>query len=117
MAADPARIAKVIQAVRYAGSEDATVKTFVRDARSLEIATLLYNTADAVTENARQFDLVKVARDRFAARVHGHNFTFAPGQTVTITYPRFGLSGGRDFIITGVQEEPALDRTTLKLWG
>tara|TARA_B100001939_G_C16942531_1_gene618885 strand:+ start:1092 stop:1445 length:354 start_codon:yes stop_codon:yes gene_type:complete len=117
MAADPDRIAKVTQAARIVKSEDAGVKVFVRNARTLEIPTLLQDSVAAATENQRQFNLLKVARDRFTAQIFGHNFMFSCGQTVTVKYPRFGLETGRNFIITGVTEQPAQGRTLLSLWG
>jgi len=117
MPADPARIAKVTQASRIAKSEDAVVKTFVRDARTLEVPTLLQQSLDADAENLRQFNLLKVARDRFSVQVFGHNFIFSCGETVTVKYPRFGLEAGRNFIITGVTEQPAQGLTILSLWG
>lgn len=36
---------------------------------------------------------------------------------VHLTYPRFGLDGGRYFIVTAIQSDHASGRTTLTLWG
>ncbi len=117
MPASPARISQITQAARIATSEDGGVKTLSLGARELEIPSALYDQADAGAENARQFTLIKISRNIFQLQVYEKNGLFKVGQTVTVTYPRFGLAGGKDFMITGLAEQYGPGLTILTLWG
>lgn len=117
MPAAPARISQISQAARSVTSEDGGVKILSLGARDLEIASALYDTADAAAENARQFNLVKVARNIFQVPLYGQNGKFEVGQTITLIHPRFGLDGGADFMITGLSEQWGAGQTILTLWG
>ncbi len=117
MPADPARISQITQPSRTATSEDAAVKTLSLGAREIEITSALYNDVDGAAENGRQFSLIKVSRDIYQAEITGQNGAYKVGQTVTVIYPRFGLSAGRDFMITGITERWGAGITSLTLWG
>jgi len=117
MSATPARIAEITQAVRTVTRSDGGVKTLSAGARELEAATGLDLEAAADAENLRQFDLLKVARNVYQATVLGQPGAYQPGQTIILKYDRYNLSGGKDFIISGVSEQFGTNQTILKLWG
>lgn len=117
MAADPARISQIAQPALVSKSEDAGVKTLSLGARDRKITSALYNQADADSENARQFNLMKVARDIFQLQTSESNGLHQVGQTITVKYPRFGLSAGKDFMIKGITEQYGRNLTILTLWG
>jgi len=117
MPASPARIAQITQPALISTSSDAAVKTVSASARDIEIASALYNQIDADAENLRQFTLMKVARDIFQVTVAEKSGLYKVGQTITLTYPRFGLAAGRNFMIKGIAEQYGRGLTILTLWG
>lgn len=102
---------------RFESDEDATVPTTRPLAREETIETLLNDSSDAATEATRQLTLTKAQRDLYEVDVARHQWLIRPGDTVELTYPRWGLSGGRDFIVLAVSENTTSALTTLSLWG
>jgi hypothetical protein len=39
------------------------------------------------------------------------------GQDITLTYPRYGMTGGKNFKIIGTEVNYATNRLTMDLWG
>ena len=84
-------------------SEDATTKTNYRlDAEPEQIDTFLLTESDASAEATRRLNLFKTPR-------HVITFSGTPslielqlGDAVTITHPRFGLSGGKTGMVIGM---------------
>lgn len=46
-----------------------------------------------------------------------YGYTLDLGQIGRVTYPRLGLSGGRNVAIIGIREDADRDETTLRVWG
>lgn len=86
-------------------------------AQSLISDTLFLFEADAITEQTRQLALLKENRDLYEVEVQRHQFALERGETVTLEYPRWGLSSGRLMIVLSVGENTNRRITTLSLWG
>lgn len=111
--------------------QDDTLRDIRLTARELEVLTL-YIQGVHTARSARMMALLGQHRDRYAVAVRGMFETIALGDTVTLTYPRFGLDAGKDFIVVGKSEKPHVctpsdgrahvrcdreDVTELRLWG
>jgi len=76
---------------------------------------LLTSLTDANTENSRQQVLFNSASDQFTITARRQQFKYTVGQTITLDYTRFGLSG--DMIILGIRENTMNGQTTFRLWS
>jgi len=107
----------VSAAQRFKSAEDASVKTRQSLAVEREVRAFFDGSADAASEATRQQSLFGAERDIYRVIVRGHQFKRALGETVTLKYPRFGLSAGKDYIVIGLREDTRLKTTELVLWG
>lgn len=105
---------------RFVTSSDTAVQTKHKLAREAEVSSLLDSSADATTENARQFALLDSKWDLYRVpirRKDAEDFRLKLGDTVTLKLNRFGLSSGRDMIIGGMATGSDADELMLTLWG
>jgi hypothetical protein len=65
----------------------------------------------------RLLELFSAERDLLRLKVKAQPFVLELGDTVTVRYPRYGLSDGRNFVIVGMVEDSAVNEVTLDLWG
>lgn len=106
---------------RAVAASDVTVK--VRHIDALDpapVATLYESSADADTLSAYLLALHKVDRQLFRVTVKRLGFLCDLGSIVRITYPRLGLSTGKNFVVVGIREEvtsAGRQQTTLRVWG
>lgn len=91
------------------------VKNKHKLARSISTASLFDLEADAETESQRLLDLHQSQKDVYSIVVKRLFFRLFVGDDVTINYPRYNLSAGKNFKIIGIQENE--NQTTLELWG
>lgn len=115
-----ARVDFIQQRQRFVTSEDTAVQTRHKLAREAEVSSLLDSSADATTENARQFALLDSKWDLYRVpirRKDAEDFRLKLGDTVTPKLNRFGLSSGRDIIIGGMATGSDADELILTLWG
>ena len=98
-------------------ASDGAVQTAHPLARDERRETLLADTADCATEATRLLALYGPDREAYRVRLKTQPFQRELGETVTLTYPKFGLSGGRDMIILGMVEDAAINEVVLTLWG
>lgn len=119
MAATPERVQFSLREYRYTGVVDLTVRDRRKLARDSTVHSFFLDEWDAQVEATRQMLLLKADRSQFTVTLVGRLFDPAlePGKTITLQHPRFGLSGGRPFIITGRTEDVNANITTLRLWG
>ena len=115
--ASDATKADLTEEYRLEEAENTSVQTTYLLAEDDRRDTALALKTDAVAEASRLLGLFGVRRDMLRVRVKTQPFALEPGQTVTITYPRHGLSGGRAFVIVGMVEDSAINEVTLELWG
>lgn len=105
---------------RFVTTSDTAVQTRHKLAREAEVASLLDNSSDATTENARQFALLDSKWDTYRVpirRKDAEDFRLKLGDTVTLKLNRFGLSNGKDVIIGGMASGSDADELILTLWG
>lgn len=80
--------------------------------------SVFWNRADAQAEIDRVLALYAVPRYLYRWMVKG-DLALAPkpGQVGRITYPRYGLSAGRQVLVRAVERNPATGDVVLTLWG
>jgi hypothetical protein len=84
-------------------SEDATTKTKYRlDAEPEQINTFLLTETDASTEATRRLNLFKTQRHIISFSATSRLIELQLGDAVTVTHPRFGLSGGKTGMVVGM---------------
>ena len=84
-------------------SEDATTKTNYRlDAEPEQVNTFLLTESDASTEATRRLNLYKTPRHVITFSATPRLIELQLGDAVTITHPRFGLSGGKTGMVIGM---------------
>lgn len=104
------------QPQRTVASLDTTVRTRHPEALDPEVmASPLDSESDAQTLANALLDLHK--RDRRPVRIRAKRigFRFDLGVVVRLTWPRYGLEQGRNFVIVGSRDDG--DTTELTLWG
>lgn len=79
--------------------------------------TLLIYEEDAQAEVDRQFALYSVQRNIFTVRAKIQPFALDVGDTVKITYHRWGLNSGKNLVVLEVKEDAWFNEVTLTLWG
>lgn len=103
---------------RSAVAENAAVKTLHPLSKDIEFETLLLNEADATAEAARRLDLYGKRRERFRVAIKSEFAAlFDLGDTLTLVLRRFGMQGGKNFVVVGITEELAQGRTELTIFG
>lgn len=84
-------------------SEDATTKTNYRlDSEPEPIDTFLVVEAEASAEATRQLTLFKTQRHIISFEGRPNLIELQLGDPVTVTHPRFGLSGGKTGMVVGM---------------
>ena len=119
IAAESVRVQYLAKEYRTVTAEDATVKTAHLLATELNLNTLLVSAADAQTEATRQLNLRKPRRDYLAVTIKRSALAAIPdlGKVGRVSYPRFGMTGGKLFVLIGFNMELETDDLTLYLWG
>lgn len=116
-----ARLAWLAEAHRKAPDEDPSIKTQFLTATPIERTTLLVDAAAAATEATRLLTLLKVKRSMFKLDVRLDDIALLQaldlGKVVSVTYPRYGFSGGKLMIILGMQVDFQDNSAKLTLWG
>lgn len=80
-------------------------------------STLLVDGPEARAEAARRLAMFGVPARRFRAAAFRRAWPLCPGDTVRLTHPRFGLSAGRDLLVTSVSRRVSSRDTVLTLWA
>lgn len=84
-------------------SEDATTKTNYRlDAEPEPINTFLISESEASAEATRRLTLFKTQRHIISFQGRPNLIELQLGDPVTVTHPRFGLSGGKTGMVVGM---------------
>lgn len=114
-AATDARKDFVSQEYRRATWEDAAILDDHPLAQDVTIDTLLADESDAQDEADRQGALLGPLVRPYEVIVRSKQFRLRAGQTVTLSYPRFGLDAGKDAIIVTLGENTTTQQTRLML--
>lgn len=105
---------------RTVTAEDTAVLTANLLAPEIVIRTAIIDVADAQAEANRQLAMRKVKRDRITASVRMDEDVAAVldiGVVVLVVVPRWGLSGGKLFRVTGLTQRLGAGFIDLDLWG
>lgn len=87
-------------------AKDATTKTNYRiDGEPEQIDTFFLTESDASTEATRLLNLFKTPRFIVAFDATARSFQLELGHAVTITHPRFGMSGGKSGMVVGLSPD------------
>lgn len=116
-AVSEARKAYLEQPVRLTELEDAPIKALHPLARILDVRSFYDLQADSANETSRLQMLHGTERDFYEIEMRNMTFRERLGMRVAVVYPRFGLDSGRNFIITGFNENHERDTLTLTVWG
>lgn len=117
MPADIARIAFAQREYRSATSTDAAVKTRHPLATELTYNTFLASESEASSFGTEILDLRKVERMTWSCYVNRQNYSIEVGDTITLSYPRFGLINGKNFIVKRVKRDSNILYDELTLYG
>ena len=101
-------------------ANDAAVKTQWPKAVEVTFDTHLISATDAAAEATRRLGLYKVRRDTLQARVRLPDAIAAAidlGKTLVVQLPRFGMSAGKPFLVTGIRTDLRNNTFDLTLWG
>jgi len=101
---------------RYVTAADAAIKTRRVLAKKIDVFSTYDTQANAQVEVDRQFALLNVDRDFYQIKFWGIQFVRELGETITIKHPRFGLSAGKDGIISKLGENTKDGTTTMNVW-
>ena len=80
------------------------------------LRTLFHDEADAQDEADRRAAIRDEAHFRYKATVSAASFQVGIGDTLNLTHPRFGLSGGENCLVIGLSESPSNRTCELELW-
>lgn len=109
--------ADLAEAVRVEAASDPSVRALHPLSVDAVISTLLTESASAAAEANRLLTIFGSGRVAFRVLLKTQPFALELGQTVTLTYPRHGLSEGRNLVVVGMIEDSAANEITLDLWG
>lgn len=101
-------------------ANDAAIKTQWPRAVELEFETALQSAANAAAEATRRLNLYKVRRDTLSLRARLSDTlagTIDLGSTLVLAVPRFGMTAGKAFIVTGIRTDLRNNIFELTLWG
>lgn len=115
---EPAVIADLGQAFRYAEDSDSSIQGDVKLSEPLDVETALRDEADAQAEATRRLALYgQTPRWVLSAVLPKALFRFWLGDVVNLSYPRYGLDAGKTFIVVGLTEDESDKTAALRLWG
>jgi len=104
----------------YKASAISDIQIKVRHQEALDppvLETIYESQTDADALRDEKFNLHKVDRQMFELTCKRLGFLFTLGQIVNVTYPRFGLDSGKNFVVTNITENARGDETILQVWG
>ncbi len=99
--------------IRHPGVEPGKHLAILDRIQDLEIKTLM----DASAVASRLLGFYKIDRGVFRVKLKTQPFALELGNTVRVTYPRFGLVSGKDLRVIGLAEDAGINEVELKLWG
>lgn len=118
MTVDVTRVAFAQTEYRLASVEDASVKTKHPLALELTMDTFLKNESDALLFGSNVLSLRKLDRWTWGCYVVKRFYpNLAIGRTITLAYPRFGFTNGKNFIIKRLKTDELSPYSELTLFG
>ena len=117
MPVDVERVAFAQREYRTVVSEDLGVQTKHPLAVELEYNTFISDETDAQDFGDQILALRKEDRSTWSLYVNRQNYQLEIGDTITLVYPRFGLSNGANFIVKRIRRDSNLLYDELTLFG
>lgn len=119
MALTLARVAWLAKEWREASSTDTGVQTAHLLAEQVIEDSCLVSEANASSEASRRQTLWGEKRDRleFDIELNDETDELDLGDTIHLTYDRYGLDAGKQFTVLGVRPNAAEKTLTLTVWG
>lgn len=105
------------QEYRTTISEDRAVRTRNDRADDLSFFTNLADKTRAEALGTRLKRIYGKIRRVYRVRLHGGLFRVYNGDTVKLTYDKYGLQNGKNLLVVGVSEDAEANQTILELWG
>ena len=100
----------------YSTASDATVVADYRQTTSPEpVETLLVSETDLAAEAARRLALWKVPRTVFKFDAYADMLDLELGDTINLTHPRLGLSGGSVALVVGLETDYVEGRVSVEV--
>ncbi|MDF1791441.1 MAG: hypothetical protein P1U88_05990 [Thalassobaculaceae bacterium] len=109
--------ADLAEPVRVEAASDPSVRLRHPLSDEAVVSTLLVDAASAAAEANRLLSIFGSGRVAFRVLLKTQPFALELGQTITLTYPRHGLAGGRNLVVVGMVEDSAMNEISLDLWG
>lgn len=103
---------------RFAAAADTSIR--IRHTRAVDPSPILsfFATESAAQSLAdRLLPLYKADRQVLTATVKRLSYQLDLGEVVKVTWPRLGLSSGKNFIVVGIREDGDRNEGILRLWG
>lgn len=107
----------VSQAFRYVTFEDTAIRAKNIDSRERVINTYLTTKDDADALLARLVQIYSVRRKVYEVTTYRTIFRVSLGDAVNLTYDRFGLNSGKNFLVVGEAVEAETGAARFRLWG
>lgn len=104
--------------IRSVSAADVAIRT--RHLQAVDpdpLPTLYESSTDAQTLADYLLALHSPDRKIYRVTVKRLGYLIDLGSIVRVTYPRFGLSNGKNFSVIGIREDADRDATLLRLWG
>ncbi len=115
----PDRVTFLAQQWQSVKDTDASVQTAHLLAQEVSEMSAIIGQSDAQTECTRRLTLRKVRRDRMlvVADLTNENLVVDLGTIVKLTHSRFGLTGGKLFVVLNVFVDGVNNQLLFNVWG
>lgn len=100
-----------------ARSQSNSIKAIYPDRPPMTIDTCLVSYADALEVGQAALDFYSHGRTVYFVRVYGISYRLELLDTVRLISSRFGLSAGKNLLVTGIKELGAIGATEVLLFG
>jgi hypothetical protein len=114
---DMDEMARLSTPSRHVRANDSSVLTNYPNALSIQAESSLYDEADASTLASELLAIYKVKRDILRVELVRHPMCAWIGQIVEIKFPRYGLTNGKKYMVTGWEIDLNSRRFVLECWG
>jgi len=97
--------------------ESRVTRTLTASLNEKTFDSLLSNQSDALIQMGRIKNIFRVRRDVYRLKATALFFKVFIGDVISLKINRFGLNDGKNFIVTGIEEDAETGQTTLEVFG
>lgn len=116
-AATDAQKSFALEPYRTTTVEDRGVRGKTKSEFEVQFDTALAFEADAEAYRDRLASIYQVQRSSYRFKAKDLIFKVFIGDVIRVSYPRYGLESGKNFLITAVSEDAEDNATELEVWG